>query len=183
MRRAFRRQIRRTLAPDVPPILQRANNLLDKGEFEHAAEAFEQIADAAEKRSGPRAPMFYLQAGRAWLLAGHATAALDHIKHALSMFAGRGQNGKVLQVGNRIARELEQRGLKKESGELKAYLHELLPGPIKFTQAPLPASTNQPTLPTHCPSCGAAMRPDEVEWLDDKTAECAYCGSPVRGKN
>jgi hypothetical protein len=35
-------------------------------------------------------------------------------------------------------------------------------------------------LPTHCPSCGAALRPDEIEWLDESTAECAYCGSPVR---
>ena len=33
-----------------------------------------------------------------------------------------------------------------------------------------------------CPSCGAAVRPDEVEWLDYVTAECAYCGSPVRGE-
>ena len=36
---------------------------------------------------------------------------------------------------------------------------------------------------SHCPSCGASLRPDEVEWLDDVTAECAYCGSPVRETN
>ncbi len=181
MRRAFRRQIRRTLAPDVPPILQRANNLLDKGEYLRAAEAFEQLADMAEKRNGPRAPMFYLQAGRAWLLAGKAPAAVDHFKRALALFAERGQNGRVSQAGVRITTELEARGFKKEAGELKTYLHELLPGPIKFTQSP--PSTRQITLPTHCPYCGAAMRPDEVEWLDEKTAECAYCGSPVRGKD
>jgi hypothetical protein len=40
--------------------------------------------------------------------------------------------------------------------------------------------TKKPILPTHCPSCGAALRPDEVDLPDDITAECAYCGSPVR---
>lgn len=180
MRRAFRRQIRRTLAADVPPILQRANNLIDKGEYERAAEAFEQLADAAEKRSGPRAPMFYLQAGRAWLLDGNSGAAMDHFKRALALFAERGQSHKVYQAGDRILDELGQRGLVKEVETLKSYMHELLPGPIKFAETPPPAV--HPRLPTHCPRCGAALRPDEVEWLADGTAECAYCGSPVHGE-
>jgi hypothetical protein len=178
MRRAFRRQIRRTLEPDVPPILQRANNLLDKGQFQRAAEAFEQLAVAAEGRGGPRAPMFFFQAGRAHLLAGHTSAASDHFKHGLDLFSQRGQGAKALHAGNRIILELGQRGMKKEADEIKAYLHELLPGPISFTESQAPVK--RPILPTHCPSCGAALRPDEVEWLDEQTAECAYCGSPVR---
>jgi hypothetical protein len=24
------------------------------------------------------------------------------------------------------------------------------------------------------------LAPDEVEWQDEVTAECAYCGSPIR---
>jgi hypothetical protein len=28
--------------------------------------------------------------------------------------------------------------------------------------------------------CGAAVRSDEVDWIDAVTAACAYCGSPVR---
>ena len=35
-------------------------------------------------------------------------------------------------------------------------------------------------LPTKCPSCGAAVRSNEVKWLDDITAECNYCKSPIR---
>jgi hypothetical protein len=35
-------------------------------------------------------------------------------------------------------------------------------------------------LPTKCPSCGAAIRPNEVKWLDDVTAECRYCGTPIK---
>ena len=177
MRRAFRRQIRRTLAADVPPILQRANNLLDKGDYRRAAEAFEQLGEAAEKRGGPRAPMFYLQAGRSWMMAGNAGAALDHFKRALGLFAGRGQNKRVQQAAVRILDELGRLGFTKEAAELKTYLHELLPGPINFTQPT--TAPSRARLPTHCPSCGAALRSDEVEWIDPGTAECAYCGSPV----
>ena len=58
MRRTFRREIRKTLAPDVPPILQEANFAFAKGEYGRAAELFERIAQAADARGGPRAPLF-----------------------------------------------------------------------------------------------------------------------------
>jgi hypothetical protein len=37
------------------------------------------------------------------------------------------------------------------------------------------------TLPTKCPSCGAAVRSKEVKWLDEITVECNYCSMPIRG--
>ena len=43
MRHMFRRNIRKTLAQDVPPILQEANFAFDKGEYGRAAELFEQM--------------------------------------------------------------------------------------------------------------------------------------------
>ena len=44
------------------------------------------------------------------------------------------------------------------------------------------SSVSKPSahLPTKCPSCGAAIRPNEVKWLDDITAECRYCGMPIK---
>ena len=65
MRRIFRRHIRKTLAQDVPPILQEANFAFAKGEYGRAGELFERIAEAASARGGPRAPLFHLQAARA----------------------------------------------------------------------------------------------------------------------
>jgi hypothetical protein len=78
----------------------------------------------------------------------------------------------------RVLSELESRGLKAEAAEITAWLSSIAPG---ITEADTePPSAKRPQLPTHCPSCGAAVRPDEVEWLDEVTAECAYCGSPIR---
>jgi hypothetical protein len=61
---------------------------------------------------------------------------------------------------------------------MEAFVKKVSPStPITHVES---APLKRPLLPTHCPACGAAVRPDEVEWLDDVTAECAYCGSPVR---
>jgi len=37
-----------------------------------------------------------------------------------------------------------------------------------------------PRLPASCPFCGAPLRSDQVEWIDERRARCAYCGSPVK---
>ena len=76
MRRLFRRQIRKTLAQEVPPILQEANFAFDKGQYGRAGELFEKIAETAAARGGPRAPLFYLQAGRARVFAGQLARVL-----------------------------------------------------------------------------------------------------------
>ncbi|KAF0107354.1 MAG: hypothetical protein FD146_1832 [Anaerolineaceae bacterium] len=35
-------------------------------------------------------------------------------------------------------------------------------------------------LPAKCPTCGTAVRPNEVKRLDDVTVECQYCGMPIK---
>jgi len=175
MRRVFRRQIRKSLAQDVPPILQEANFAFSKGEYGRAAELFEMIAHVAEGRDGPRAPLFLLQAGRARVLAGQGSLGSPSLKRGLELLAQRRQFQHLHQFGTRTVTELNEHGLKKEADEITIWLRAVLPDVPSFD-----APAKRPILPTHCPGCGASLRPDEVDWLDDVTAECGYCGSPVR---
>jgi hypothetical protein len=174
MRRMFRSQIRKTLAQDVPPVLQEANFAFDKGEYGRAGELFERLAETAAARGGPRAPLFYLQAGRARILAGQTSLGMPSLKRGLELLAQRGQFPRLQQAGKRVIAELNERGLKNEAAEIETWLKTVSPSTPTYE-----TSLKRPVLPTHCPACGAAMRPDEVEWLDEVTAECAYCGSPV----
>ena len=176
MRRMFRRNIRKTLAQDVPPVLQEANFTFDKGEYGRAGELFENLAQAADARGGPRAALFHLQAGRARILAGQTRLGMPSLKRGIELFAQRGQWQKLHQMGTRIIGELSTRGLSAEASEMEALLRKLSPSMPEIEFAP----PKKAVLPTHCPSCGATVRPDEVEWLDEITAECAYCGSPIR---
>lgn len=178
MRRMFRRQIRKSLAQDVPPILQEANFAFSKGEYGRAAELFEQIARVADGRDGPRAPLFHLQAGRSRILAGQAALGIPSLQRGLELLAQRRQFQRLSQFGARTVGELTEHGLRDEAAEIASWLRSVLP------QIPVAeASARRPVLPTHCPACGAPLRPDEVEWLDEVTAGCGYCGSPVRDEN
>lgn len=178
MRRLFRRHIRKTLAEDVPPILQEANFVFAKGEYGRAGELFERIAQTADARGGPRAPIFHLQAGRARILAGQTSLGMPSLKRGLELLAERNQFPRLQKAAERVIPELRERGLKDEAAEIESWLATVLPS-ISAPGAPETPS-KRPALPAHCPACGATVRPDEVEWLDDQTAECAYCGSPLR---
>ena len=176
----FHRQIRKTLAQDVPPVLQEANFAFDKGEYGRAGELFEKIAETAAARGGPRAPIFYLQAGRARILAGQISLGMPSLKRGLELLAQHGRFRRLHQTGTRLLSELNDRGLKKEASEIETWLknRNVVPSAPSLETPDRPEK--RPILPTHCPSCGAAVHPDEVEWLDEVTAECAYCGSPIR---
>lgn len=178
MRRIVRRDKRKAFASNIPPILQEANLAFDKGEYGRAAQLFERIAEGADARGGPRASLFLLQAGRARILAGQAALGIPSLKRALEVMAERKQYQRLQDAGLRLVTELNDRGLKSEAVDIEILLK------INLLSIPVPEANEtpaqKPVLPTHCPSCGAALRPDEVEWLENLTAECGYCGSAVR---
>jgi len=165
--------------PDVPPMLQRANQLMAAGDYKAAADAFKELAQRAEDRFPQRAPFLFIEAGRAAILSGHTHDGVAHLRRGLTIFASQGRIPKMRAFGQRAIEELKARNLNAEAQEIANMINIDLPKEILAEHS---TAAKKPLLPTHCPSCGGALRPDEVEWLDDVTAECAYCGSPVRNK-
>ncbi len=51
---------------------------------------------------------------------------------------------------------------------------------LSNASSPILKSSLSAHLPTKCQSCGATIRPDEIKWLNDVTAECRYCGTPIK---
>jgi len=177
MRRMFRRNIRKSLSQDIPPLLQEANFAFSKGEYGRAGELFERLAEGADARGGPRAPLFHLQAGRARIFAGQTKLGMPSLKRGLELLAERQKFRRLHNAGQRVIAELNEHGLTSEVTDIEILLKTLLPSSFTLEEKSTPAK--RPILPTHCPSCGAGVKPDEVEWLDEITAECGYCGSPV----
>lgn len=180
MRRVFRRHIRKTLAENVPPVLQEANFAFSKGEYGRAGELFERIAQTADARGAARAPLFHLQAGRARVLAGQVKLGMPSLRRGLAILAERRQLNRLHQAGHRVISDLRANHLEPEAEEIEAWIQELAPALPSFDE-PHEAPSHRAELPPHCPACGAAVRLDEVEWQDPNNAECAYCGSPLRG--
>jgi hypothetical protein len=177
----FKRPFRRIEVGTIPPALRQANHLMASGQYIQAAELFERFATGALNRNGPRAPWFCLQAGQARLLAGQVPQAMAHIQQGLSLFAESGQIRRLYHAGMRFAAELRERGLETEALLIEAFLKQTLPaGQLAGLQKR--AGKVQPLLPVSCPSCGGPVRSDEVEWPDEHTAECPYCGSAIRAQ-
>ena len=176
MRRMFRRQRRKGFAPNIPPILQEANMAFEKGEYGRAAEKYEKLANVADARGLPRAAILLLQAGRARVYAGQGALAVPSLRRGLELLAERRQFPRLQRVGTWAVAALNERGFEDEATNIEILLGTLLPD----TYPPEPQA-KRPKLPAHCPSCSAPLRADDVEWQDDVTAECGYCGSPVHG--
>lgn len=177
-RRRAQRLLRRMTTPNIPALLQQANQLMASGDYANAAEAFKKLAQRAEDQFPHRAPFLFMEAGRAAILSGQIKIGVAHLRSGLTLFASQGRFKRMMIFGQRAVEELGSRNLNVEAEEIENLLKGNLPKEIQNEGPPI---TKRPILPTHCPSCGAAVRPNEVEWLDDVTAECDYCGSPIRG--
>lgn len=178
----FRRRRRPPFPPPRHPrrlaqrALRQAEAHMQQGEFDAAGEIFARLAQAAEANGVPRAPQLHLRAARAFQQAGDLTRAEEHLWRGLHMLARAERWHHLARVGQRIVRQLEADRQTTLAARVQAWLQDTLPANL-----PSPPAAQRPSLPTHCPSCGGPVRPDEVEWLDAQTAECAFCGSPLRG--
>ncbi|MBT3190503.1 MAG: hypothetical protein HN736_05715 [Anaerolineae bacterium] len=178
-RRPLRHPFKRSRPHRVPPALRRANELMQNENYAEAARAFEKIAQGAERRRGARAPIFHLRAGRAYILAENIEKGMPHLTRGLTMLAAKKQWEPLHRFGQRTADELKELGLEKESQVIADLLEKRLPDGEKMETA---RDKSPAMLPTQCKSCGAPIRSDEVTWIDESTAECLFCGNPVRGE-
>ena len=164
---------------EVPAMLQQANQLMASEDYAGAADAFKELAIRAEEHFPHRAPFLFMEAGRAAIFSGQIKTGVAHLRRGLTLFASQGRIHRMQAFGKRAIDELKARELNAEADEIAGLLVGNFPNEIPADRPTVP---RRPILPTHCPSCGAGIRPYEIEWLDDVTAECDYCGSPVRGE-
>ncbi len=182
MFRRARRLLRGASQPGraaVPPALQNAHHLMEAGQFGEAALAFHDLAKKAEERFPERAPFLYFEAGRTAILNGDNKKGVTHFRSGITLLSTQQRYHRLWKAGARIVNELRERGLNAEADEVESVLRNNDQAPAEKEAT---VAQKRAILPTHCPSCGAAVRPDEVEWLDELTAECDYCGSPVRAE-
>ena len=129
-----RRPIRRMLRPArgrirrAPQELILANQMMESGNYQGAAEQFEALARLTASRNGRHTPQFYLQAGRAHILAGQNEAGMTNLKQGMFLLASRAAWRRFYNAGNRIVSELNQLGLKKDANEILDLLNAKLPG-------------------------------------------------------
>jgi len=176
----LKRFLRRVSGSDIPVLIQQANRALEADAYEKAAEMFLQLARKNEELAPHRAPFLHIESGRAAILGGQTAQGIARFRSGLTLLASQQRFARLRSLGEGIEAELCERDLETEAQEIEALVESNLP--FAASAEPI-APAKKPLLPTHCPSCGAGMKPYEIEWLGDLTAKCAYCGSPVRGNS
>lgn len=176
--RRGQRLLRRIGRRGAVPALQDANQMMRDGDYPGAADAFNQLAQGAENLFPHRAPILHMEAGRAAILGGDSKSGVASLKRGLSLLASQGRLHRMQALGQRAVDELTARGLNDEAEEIAGLMGASLPKEPPTQPVPV----KRPVLPAHCPSCGGTVRSDEIEWIDNITAECDYCGSPLRGE-
>jgi tetratricopeptide (TPR) repeat protein len=179
--RPFRRAVIRAAIHPNPGVAQaaaRANNLLAQGRPNDAAQIFEQLAQQAEQRGQLKfAGNAHAQAARAFASAKNPGSALAHSRAALNQFLQLNMIQRAVTFYNHILQALRVNGL---NGEADAVTREF---GNRLAQFPTPSAgspTPRQRLPAKCPHCAAPARSDEVEWIDDQSAECIYCGGVIQ---
>jgi hypothetical protein len=179
----FRRN--RPFRSDIPPAraafeqeIRQAHELFERGEHAQAAEIFERLASLAAARRGPRAPRFYVQAGRAWMHGGEMERAWPLLTEGRRIALASGTAPMLNPLLAQLQTELLGLGLSDQASRIAAWL----PGQATVHSPMHPSPKRLPLLPLKCPSCGGGVLTAEVVWLDEVTAECSYCGSPLRGE-
>ena len=182
----LRRPLRRR--PPLPPRLeaarrqlQQAHRLMDEEKYDEAAPIFAELAQEAGAAGAlERAARLHLQAGRAYLEAEQLETALEHARRGLAQLARSGRPGRAASALKRAADELRQHGYEQEADELVREFEEKTGRPLTDWLARAGSAPKRRTLPDKCAACGAPLRPDEVEWLDEFSAECAFCGAVAK---
>jgi hypothetical protein len=181
-----KRPFRRRIPHPIPAIrraalkrLQRANQLMSEGSYAEAGRIYEELAIGAAGRRLPRAPGLFLQAGNAFLKSGESDHGIDLLRQGFQLMERMGQYHRLHVASQRVLNELGALNLTQERDMLNNEIQQLLSQhDLSF---PVETQKLKPRLPGKCPQCGGTVHPNEVEWIDERTASCDYCGSILEG--
>lgn len=173
----------------MPPIVEeaqqelaQANRLLAEGKPLEAAEIFARISDlAGQKGEFIRASHLAERASQSFLQGSDLEHTLVQARRAVRLSLQGGDLPHAVRLAHRILGELQDRGYNKESQALRAEFDaQLAQFGISLAGSPAASTAHTAKLPTQCPACLGPVRPDEVHWLDESSAQCPFCGTILR---
>jgi hypothetical protein len=154
----------------------RANQLLSSGQPEKAAVLFMQLAGQMQAAGRARqAANLHAQAAHAWLSAGVEQRAMNQAGMAMQMFARQGMVERAQEFKTSFMGRLREGGMQGSADSIGNTYDTVV-----AVVDPQPPQPKRGILPAACPHCGAPLRSDEVDWIDEHSAECGFCSGVVQ---
>ena len=158
--------------------LKLAHKLMESEDFSRAGVVFEELGLAALRRGIPRASQLFLQAGKAHIKAGNSPKGTELLLKGIRVMVKIGQIKRLPFVGKRILDGLRELGMDKEYLILESEINQLLSS-MDLSLAHEEDTPSPAKLPPKCPYCGGTVHPNEVEWINEYSVMCDFCGSVV----
>lgn len=167
------------LNPMLQQVLGEANQAFEAGDYREAAVRYTRLAERAIIRGKSRAGNWMIKAGQANVLNGDKEKGLTQIFKGLDMLKSEGRIKDVRRYAWRTIDLFNEHGLQAEAKKVSDWIQG--DTSTAGTENPMDAdktapSTTRQRLPSKCPSCGAPVHPDTVDWVENGQAACAYCG-------
>jgi len=159
--------------------ISQAFRLHANGKSGEAAVIFARLAQQMETSHAPRrAANLHAQAAHAYIDNQEAAPGLSEAQKALNLFLQTQMTPRAVQFYTNITQKLQNRGMNSASQKLQDEFGSQI-GSIPTRQSP-PVAPSTGRLPTTCPQCGGPIHRDAVDWVDNRTIECAYCGALIQ---
>jgi hypothetical protein len=170
----------RFLNPMLQRLLGEANQAFESGDYSQAAERYTHLAERAVIRGKSRAGNWLIKAGQANVLAGNQPVGMQQVFRGMEMLRTQGRQRDLGRLAWRTIELFKNNNLNDEAQQISDWIQGKAPD-VKVEE---PETENTPAqnsirqrLPSKCPSCGAPVHPNTVDWVDNGQAACAYCGS------
>jgi hypothetical protein len=153
----------------------RANQLMASGQPMQAAVLFMQLAGQMEVAGRLRqAANLHAQAAHALINVRNEQRAMNQAGQAMQLFARLGMVERAQEFKANFSRHLQEAGYESSADSIgRAY------NTVVAVVDPQPEQKKRGSLPPACPHCGAPVRSDVVEWIDEQSAECGFCSGVV----
>jgi len=167
------------LTPAQMNAIRQVNQLAANGKFVEAAGILTLLAQQMESSNHPRrAANFHAQAAHLYADGGDPVQSLVHARAALKLFIQYQMVNRTPRFYANITQKMRNRGMPVVAAQLEKEFGTVV-GSLP-AQAQIPGQPAHGRLPSSCPQCGAPARSDEVEWIDNASAECMFCGGVIQ---
>ena len=170
----------------IPPLLLLANQAFKSGNYEEAAKLYIQLGDKGLERGIRQAPNLHLKAARCYVMLGQTDLAVKLIRQIVVYLAKEERWADLYRAVKNSVHFLSNKEYRTEAQMVQPWAEDFIPVEVfKNLDSTIKSREDlltKLTLPSHCPSCGGIVDPREVEWVDDSSVVCDFCGSVVRGE-
>lgn len=128
-----------------------------------------------------RAAHLHLQAARCYFQVRDSASGLSQARAGLQAFINAGLLEQASTAYARLLAGLRTNDLTAEVETLQKEFGAQLGEAVTESQAQAEAQPRG-QLPAKCPACNGPVRSDEVDWIDEQSAECPYCGSTLQAQ-